>query len=277
MRASSSFLVVLLTMRYVTASILASSLFLARGFSPLLNSPVNPLAKAVGVAREQTIDEGTLDDKQADFCRGYLNKHHSDVLCLFAEAYSEIGAEMSGKNAFSGGSFKIVQSKVTDVSAERLDMEVTVQERSRPEPTVRTVSIQLDSDFVYKRREFQSLPPIPDMPRTAVDNLVRRLVRLCNQVNRPDVTGKLTQMGIQFGSSVGYLKENLYLNQVPHNRYVRQYFYDMAASAAVEAVILCSDKKLTNRMKMVATFPELNSSMDSYRYVPVASFGELYR
>ena len=49
------------------------------------------------------------------------------------------------------------------------------------------------------------------------------------------------------------------------DRYVRQYFYNMAAEAALEAVILCSDKQITNRMKITAMFPEMNPSMDSYR------------
>lgn len=39
----------------------------------------------------------------------------------------------------------------------------------------------------------------------------------------------------------------------------------MAAEAALEAVVLCSKKQLTNRMKVTAMFPEMNPSMDSYR------------
>mmetsp|Transcript_38896 Transcript_38896/g.83786 ORF Transcript_38896/g.83786 Transcript_38896/m.83786 type:complete len:88 (+) Transcript_38896:123-386(+) len=51
------------------------------------------------------------------------------------------------------------------------------------------------------------------------------------------------------------------------DRYVRQYFYEMAAEAALEATILCSNKQFTNRMKITALFPEMNPSMDSYRCV----------
>jgi hypothetical protein len=46
---------------------------------------------------------------------------------------------------------------------------------------------------------------------------------------------------------------------------VRKYFYDMAADATLEAVVLCSDKKISNRMKLTIMFPELNPQMDSYR------------
>lgn len=66
---------------------------------------------------------------------------------------------------------------------------------------------------------------------------------------------------------MGEIKENLYLNQVPHNRYVRNYFYEMAADGVLEAVILCSQGRISNRMKLTSMFPEMNPSMDSYRFV----------
>jgi adenylate kinase len=56
-----------------------------------------------------------------------------------------------------------------------------------------------------------------------------------------------------------------YLNQVPHNRYVRQWFYDAASTAIHDAVILTSRGRITNRHQVVTLFPETNPSMDSYR------------
>ena len=57
-----------------------------------------------------------------------------------------------------------------------------------------------------------------------------------------------------------------YLNQVPHNVYVRQWFYDQAAIAVHDAMKLTKMKRLTtNRHKVVTLFPETNPSMDSYR------------
>lgn len=206
----------------------------------------------------------TLDEKQTDFCRGYLNKHHSDVLCLFAEAYSDIGVQKNKRNAFSGGAYKIQDAEVTKVSADSMELDVTINDRSQKEPAIEKISIPLDADVVIKTRAYESFPRVP-ASENDVDNLVRRLNRLCCQVKRPDMTGKMIQMGIQFGSSVGELKENLWLNQVPHNRYVRQYFYDMTTEAVLEAVINCSNGDISNRMKMIAMFPELNPSMDSYR------------
>ena len=113
------------------------------------------------------------------------------------------------------------------------------------------------------------MPPIArDLNLHPVDDMIRRLNRLCWIVDQPGVTGKLIQLGLQIGGEgVGVMKENLFLNQVPHNRYIRSYFYDMARDAALEAVTLCSQGKISNRMKIVSTFPEMNPEMDSYRYV----------
>lgn len=125
------------------------------------------------------------------------------------------------------------------------------------------------SPVISIRNPHGNMKPIPrDMMLHPVDDMVRRLNRLCWIASQPKTTGRLIQLGIQIGGSgVGKLKDNLYLNQVPHNRFVRQYFYQMAADATLEAVILCSQKKLSNRMKLVSMFPEMNPSMDSYRYV----------
>ena len=106
-------------------------------------------------------------------------------------------------------------------------------------------------------------PKIPELfPGTkvsALDRMVRKLCRLCWMVGQPEVTGKLIQLAIQLGQqeqeSVGKLPENMYLNQVPHNRYVRRYFYDSAAKATVEACILCSQGYISNRMKITCMFP----------------------
>lgn len=58
-----------------------------------------------------------------------------------------------------------------------------------------------------------------------------------------------------------------FANLYSTDRFVRKYFYDMAADAVLDAVVLCSDRKIGNRMKLTAMFPEMNPSMDSYRLV----------
>lgn len=119
-----------------------------------------------------------------------------------------------------------------------------------------------------RNKKTTNLQPVPRDIKNVhpVDDMIRRLNRFCWIVNKPTTTGKLIQMGIQIGGAgVGDVKSNLYLNQVPHNRYVRNYFYDMAADSVLEAVVLCSEGKLSNRMKVISKFPEMNPSMDSYR------------
>jgi hypothetical protein len=126
----------------------------------------------------------------------------------------------------------------------------------------------LDADPVPERKRYYSdKPAVPQYDNVAaIDDIVRRLCRLCWIVNKPEVTGKLIQLGIQLeGAKVGLLPENMYLNQVPHNRYVRRYFYDGASQATLEACILCSQGKISNRMKVTCMFPEMNPAMDSYR------------
>lgn len=99
-----------------------------------------------------------------------------------------------------------------------------------------------------------------------INDFLRRLNRLCSIIKKPEVTGKLTQLACQIGGDKDLiLKENLYLNQVPHNRFVRNYFYDMASKAVLDSVIACSNGDISNRMKMTILFPEMNPQMDSYR------------
>ena len=250
-------------MHILALMILAHAAALASSFSLLPHHYVR--SSSTSLHAEQTKPSLLFDEKKADFCRGYLNKHHSDVLCLFAEAYSEPGLEQQRRNSFSGGSYKIVNAQVTEISPDSMELEVTIYDRFLPDPKTERVTIDLKSDVIIKKRGFASLPPVPEVDND-VDSFVRKMNRLCHQVKRPDVTGKVTQMGIQFGSTLGVLKENMWLNQVPHNRYVRQYFYDMVADATtMEAVVQCSAGELSNRMKIVSMFPEMNPSMDSYR------------
>jgi hypothetical protein len=212
-----------------------------------------------------------LDEKQLDFTMGYLNKHHKDMLTTFADVYTDLGAEAAKRNAFSGGSFKIEEATIVGIDSECLELEVTVQDRSKNEPTIQKTTVLLDADPIpSKKRQFVPLPQIHYLTDTvnSVDNLMRRLNRLAWMAHYPQVTGKLIQLAIQIGGEgVGELKENLYLNQVPHNRYVRKYFYEMATQATLDAAILCSQGKISNRMQIISMFPEMNPSMDSYRYV----------
>lgn len=235
--------------------------------------------------------EMTLDQK--DFFMGYINQHHSDVLCDFVIAFTDLGALMRRKNSFSGGSMSIDGAKLVQLTAKEFEVKILVHERSK-ESLIKMVRIPWDADLHKDslKRMYRLLRE--KVPKTEnydpVDDPIRRMVRLLHIVKRPEVTGKLCQLGIQIGQRyVGVLcfmkhnsfeskqaififfrkrariEENLYLNNVPHNRPLRKYFYDMACQAALESVVLCSAGKLTNRMQICCSIPELNPGMDAYR------------
>jgi len=215
-------------------------------------------------------DDDQLTEKQLEFVLGYLNKHHKDLLTEFARAFSSVGVEMAKQNAWSGGSYVIEDAEITDVNRDELQLQVTIQKRGEAKPQIETVSFSVNADPVAERaRNYVAKPQVPTWKGTsAIDDIVRRLCRLCWVVKQQKVTGKLIQLAIQLGDKeIGKLPENMYLNQVPHNRFVRRYFYDGAAEATLEACILCSQGLISNRMKIVSMFPEMNPSMDSYRYV----------
>lgn len=213
-----------------------------------------------------------MAEKQLDFMLGYLNKHHGKFLIKLAETFSELGLEKAKKNAWSGGSYQIMSATIMDINTVTLELDVEIKERKAGLKKKRVV-IDLDAIPVVKSRKLgthlgsDTAPLVAhDLNLLPIDDIVRRLCRLCWMVKEPETTGKLFQLGMQLGGSdIGKIKENMYLNQCPHNRYVRKYFYGMAADAVLEAVVLCSKGRIPNRMKMMAMFPEMNPSMDSYR------------
>ena len=257
---------------------------------PLLTSALStiryrsPLASS-STQTTQEVEEIALTDHQVDFICGYLNKHHADVLQKFALEFSELGQVRRQKNAWSGDSYNITGAELQAIDLHKLTLGVTIQERNK-EPYVEVVELDLDAQLLRSSSSSSSSSSnqktmIPPLSRTfiptvqqptfsPIDDVIRRLIRLCNLVEEYSTTGKLIQLGWQLdGTGVGKLHDNLYLNQVPHNKYVRQYFYDLCSTAVLDAVNLYYDNDLMDhnnpRMKVVWTFPELNPSMDSYR------------
>jgi adenylate kinase len=261
-----------------------------------------------------------LTDQQTDFCLGYLNQHHGPFLYTIATSLSEVADEMAQANAWSGGSYAIINATAEAISTNDMTLNIVVQKRGGRIET-RRVSVPLNpTDVTAVRRRLKTVPPpVPEVngdndtddSRLPIDDVCRKLGRLAWMVGHPDVSGKLIQLAIQLdGAGIGKLPENMqvfiftymcragekvwhafslfrgvivcclfplyiirYLNQVPHNRYVRQYFYDTAARAIRDAVVNHRDadgmnksnNKNNHRMKIVASFPETNPSMDSYR------------
>lgn len=212
-----------------------------------------------------------LNEEQLEFCKAYLNEHHkSDILVPYARAFSELGATAVKKNVWRAGSYTIADAEVTDITSDALHIEATIEQGGKPKKE--NVLVSLDSDPVpAMAKTYPTLPQVDPLKaehasKVPIDNFCRRMIRLCNVVKAYGATGKMIQMGVQLGGKeVGKLPDDMYLNQVPHNRYVRQYFYDTASEAALQAATLCSNKQFTNRMKITAMFPEMNPGMDSYR------------
>ena len=212
-----------------------------------------------------------LNDDQLEFCMAYINEHHKkDILLPFTRAFSELGVTSIQKNMWMGGSYTIVDATITDITYNELHIVANVQDGQKM--VNESIAISLNAHPISGM--VKTYPTLPVLDSSVldhassipIDNFCRRMIRLCNIVKAYGATGKMIQMGVQLGGKgVGKLRNDLYLNQVPHNRYVRQYFYDMASEAALDATVLCSKKQFTNRMKMTVMFPEMNPSMDSYR------------
>jgi hypothetical protein len=158
-----------------------------------------------------------LDENQLDFVLGYLNKHESDLLKAFAEAFSPLGSEMATANTWSGGSYAIGFSKIVNINQESITLEVEIERRGKGRE-LRTVEFSIAADAVPERaRYYQKLAPVPDTderniyyPRLPIDDLARKLCRLCWIVDKPAVTGRLIQLAIQLGGAgIGKLPENM--------------------------------------------------------------------
>lgn len=188
---------------------------------------------------------------------------------------------MASANVWSGGSFVIASSQLLNVNRTHLEFTVEIERRKQGKSTS-TVVVEVNADPIpEKKRAVSSLlaQVVDDPSRRPIDDLLRRLSRLFIMVGHAKDTGKLLQLAFQLdGSTISRLPENLFLNQVPHNPYVRQYFYDLAAQAVVDAVTIVrqrgNDEKqqqqqqqpvTTSRLQVLCQFPEMNPSMDSYR------------
>ena len=82
---------------------------------------------------------------------GYMNKHHSDTILAFAEKLSRMGDEARKKNAWSGGSFKILGARLVGIDLEQMELEVDVDEGRKGRRT-EVVQVSLGT-FIHNNRE----------------------------------------------------------------------------------------------------------------------------
>ena len=130
------------------------------------------------------------------------------------------------KNMWMGGSYIITDAQVTDITKDALEIEASIQEKG-DKTSKEIVQISLDSDPVSgMAKKHLTLPPIEEIKlqqasKLPIDNFCRRMIRLCNVVKAYGAAGKIIQMGVQLGGKgVGKLKDDMYLNQVPHSEYI---------------------------------------------------------
>mmetsp|Transcript_15931 Transcript_15931/g.36739 ORF Transcript_15931/g.36739 Transcript_15931/m.36739 type:complete len:228 (-) Transcript_15931:1113-1796(-) len=163
-----------------------------------------------------------LEQSQSEFAIAYLNEHHKDVLSSFVMAFSEVGELSVSKNMWMGGSYVLEEAKLSGITRDSLIIEATIQESGKS--SKQQVEVSLDSSPVKgMRKKFIELPPVDGaiLARSSqlpIDDFVRRMVRLCNQAKAYSATGKMIQLGVQLGGKgAGKLKDNMFLNQVPHS------------------------------------------------------------
>lgn len=116
-------------------------------------------------------------------------------------------------------------SELSEITRDSLIIDATIQESGKSSKQL--VEVSLDSSPVKgMKKKFMELPPVDGatLERSCelpIDDFVRRMVRLCNQAKAYSATGKMIQLGVQLGGKgAGKLKDNMFLNQVPHSEYL---------------------------------------------------------
>ena len=178
---------------------------------------------------------------------GYINQHHTSTFNIpIVTTFSPIGIEMAQANVWSGGSYSIVtalltnivsiltttttNTNTTDTSSKNqgwMEFNVTIQRRSQPLPEYRHVRVALDAIPTTRRKNEQvrgngnvpssqassSSSVFRMIPTTPIDELVRRLCRMCDIIQQPALTGKFVQLALQLqGIGIGKLPENMYVS-----------------------------------------------------------------
>ena len=80
-----------------------------------------------------------------------MNKHHGDLLTKFVVAFTPIGIAQKKKNAFSGGSYKILSTELQSILTDSGDLELKVRIQIRGEDQVQEeiVTVPLGENKVF--------------------------------------------------------------------------------------------------------------------------------
>ena len=130
-----------------------------------------------------------------------------------------------------GGAYTIDDAEVSDITSDSIFITATIKEDGKEKKE--TIEVKLDSDTVSgMAKTYPTLPQIDPLKinnvELPIDNFCRRMIRLCNIVEAYEATGKMIQMGVQLGGKgVGKLKDDMFLNQVPHSKYLSRMYCEM--------------------------------------------------
>jgi len=180
----------------------------------------------------------SLGDVEA-FC----NEQFEDGLLAMAMHCTELGRTAKRKNSWNRGSWTPASVRVEAIEAEQISLCVGVKGRSGAQDEV--VSAVL---------------PLGGRCETA-DELRAALFSLAAEAGVGHVTAARL-LSLPGSTDDWSLPDDLWLNETPNRRSVRQMFYDDLAGALQAAV---GDVSCPRRMRVTITPPELNMEMDSYR------------
>ncbi len=220
-----------------------------RGPAPRAPAPASSAAAPFAALREALAKERDsaaskpLTAAQSAQLAEWLNGAVPACVLRWTSEYTSVGRDAQRKNVWSRGSWVPSAASVVSVSSEALALSVTVKERGKPEPLVIETELELPAAC-------STADELRDMLlglSAGVDGLEEECSKL---LRMPGATDRWS------------LPDDMWLNNVPNTRSVRQMFYD-DVSDAIHAAI--ADNACPNRMSIKIAPPELNMEMDSYR------------
>eukprot|EP00288_Rhodomonas_lens_P016385 CAMPEP_0177709156 /NCGR_PEP_ID=MMETSP0484_2-20121128/10654_1 /TAXON_ID=354590 /ORGANISM="Rhodomonas lens, Strain RHODO" /LENGTH=618 /DNA_ID=CAMNT_0019220757 /DNA_START=17 /DNA_END=1873 /DNA_ORIENTATION=+ len=185
--------------------------------------------------------------------KAFLNRNHAAALGEFVMTYNAEVAERAGKaNAFMNGSFRIPTGTLVSIDDTGLEIECTVEQTGF---------------FGNTKTEVEThRVAYPDgVTCTDADTFKTVIMRMLRQCNRLTETASVLDMP-DVGSRGWHIPNNLFLNQVPCDPNIRDWFYRDACDAVQVALEDEELLKSTNgRLRMEVVPPELNPEMDTFR------------
>ena len=142
----------------------------------------------------------------------------------------------------------IQEVKVTQVTLEGFDLHITVAEQGMFGGTAK-LREQTEKIIFSKKK----LPQAPS-------DILRILINMSASVGDEVSTASIYSIPVDDNKWV--IPNTMFLNNVPHSKFARQFFYNKIVRAVDAAIV---DGAFTNRMTLNFRIPESNPNFDSYR------------